>query len=192
MSRQDLNTLLAVTLPIIFASIVGFVVWKIQGRIIAKALQRTEEEKERRLKLATEHQALLNRVAALEASQNTDSQSLALLKQEMLPMAEAMKRKLVEILTHPSDKFEIPDAIVAKVNVIGSQMTEELAEMLAERLRSTNPHITEQERLAAEALPIIMRLAELEAKDADEAVITQVQLVSSTMKTQATKKEEEG
>ena len=43
-----------------------------------------------------------------------------------------------------------------------------------------------------EALPIIMRLAELEAKDAGEAEITHVQLVTSTMKSPATKKAEEG
>lgn len=191
MERQDLNTLLSIVLPIIFASAVGFIVWRIQSRITAKALKRIEDERERRQTLAREHQILLDRVAALETASTSDSHNLALLKQEMLPMAEAMKRKLVEILTHPSDEFKLPDIIVDKVNVVGSQMTPELAIVLKERAQSTNPHVTEQEKLAAEALPIIMRLAELEAKEAPEAEVTHIQLVSSTMKTPATKKEEE-
>jgi hypothetical protein len=199
MNRQDLNTILAVVLPILFSAAVGLLVWKIQSRSIAKAkriaddaLAKADDERERRETIAAGHKVLLDRVTELERQGVADTQTLALLKQEMLPMAEAMKRKLVEILTHPSDEFEIPDAIVAKVNVIGSQMTPELETLLEHRVHSTNPHVTEQERLAAEALPIIMRLAELEAKDAPEAEITHVQLVSSTMKTVATKKREEG
>lgn len=198
MNRQDLNTWLAVTLPILFSALVGFVVWRIQNRITAQALAKAAEalekaadEKEKREAIAAGHKELMGRVAELEKQGSEDSQSLALLKQEMLPMAEAMKRKLVEILTHPSDEFIIPDAIVAKVNVVGSKMTPELESLLEKRAHSTNKHVTEQEKLAAEALPIIMRLAELEAKDAETAEITQVQLVSSTMKSAATKKNEE-
>ena len=188
MTRQDLNTLLAFVVP----SIIGFIIWSIQRRITARKQKELEAERKEKERIAAGHEVLLGRVTALEKSSNDDSQSLALLKQEMLPMAEAMKRKLVEILTHPSDEFEIPDRIVAKVNVIGSQMTPELETLLEHRAHSTNPHVTEQERLAAEALPIIMRLAELEAKDAPQAEITHVQLVSSTMKTVETKKKEEG
>jgi hypothetical protein len=199
MNRQDLNTILAIVLPILFSAGVGLLVWKIQSgstakaqKLAAEALAKAEDEKKKREDIAAGHQALLNRVSELEKQGVADTQTLALLKQEMLPMAEAMKRKLVEILTHPSDEFEIPDAIVAKVNVIGSRMTQELATLLVGRAHSTNPHVTEQEKLAAEALPIIMRLAELEAKDVGVAEITHVQLVSSTMKSAATKRAEEG
>lgn len=46
--------------------------------------------------------------------------------------------------------------------------------------------------MTGEALPIITRLAVLEAEDADKLEITGVQLVSSTSKTRETKLLEEG
>lgn len=191
MNRQDLNTLLAVILPILFSAGVGFVVWKLQSRTTTRVAERLAEEQRKLQDTAKAHQSVLDRLAELEKNDSWASTKMALLEQEMLPMAEAMKRKLVEILTHPSDEFVIPDAIVAKVNVVGSQMTPELEAMLEKRAHSKSPHVSEKEKLAAEALPIIMKLAELEAEDAETAEITQVQLVSSTMKSPATKKEEE-
>ena len=65
-----------------------------------------------------------------------------------------------------------------------------LDEFLQERITSNNPHVTEQEKLAAEALPIITRLAELEARE-PHLEITGLQLVTSTAKTPETKKGEE-
>lgn len=188
MNRQDLNTVLAFLLPIV----TGFIVWMIQRRITSNALAKLADEKEKREAIARGHQALLDRVAELERVGAADSQSLALLKQEMLPMAEAMKRKLVDILTHPSDEFKIPDALLAKVKVVGAALPEELEPWLEERAHSTSPHVTEEEKLAAEALPIIVKLAALEAQDADSLTITGVQLVSSTSKSKETKRREEG
>lgn len=188
MKQSDLNTILAVVLPIVFSSLVGFFVWKIQGRITAKAkaleakaLALAEEEREKRHALANEQNALLARITKLEYDSSADSQSLALLKQEMLPMAEAMKRKLVEILTHPSDEFKVPDKLLAQLNEVGAQMPPELEPLLEERQCSTNPKVTEREKLAAAALPIITKIAELEAKLHPATVTTKIHLVTSTV-----------
>lgn len=196
------NTLITIGI----SALVGLVVWAIQSAITSRRVKRIENERvaaldkatierERREAIAAGHEALLLRVTMLEKLTTTDAQTLALLKQEMLPMAEAMKRKLVEILTHPGDEFVIPDSLLAKVKQVEQPLNEDeklkLAKLLTERATSENPHVTEQEKLAAEALPIIMKLAELEAKEAPTAEITEVQLVTSTSKTQATKKEEE-
>lgn len=198
---------------------VGFTVWLIQRRINIKELarrdeadksekarlkaeaekerdraeqerQRAERESERAQVIARGHQVLLDRVTELEKGSQQDTQTLALLKQEMLPMAEAMKRKLVELLTHPSDEFQTPDALLAKVKEVGAPMPDGLEELLKERIKSDSPHVTEQEKLAAEALPIITRLAELEARE-PHLQITGLQLVTSTAKTPETKKGEE-
>lgn len=152
--------------------------------------ERAEREKEARETIARGHQVLLDRVSELEKGSKEDTQTLALLKQEMLPMAEAMKRKLVELLTHPSDEFQSPDLLLAEVKKVGAPMPEGLEELLKERITSDNPHVTEQEKLAAEALPIITRLAELEARE-PHLEVTGIQLVSSTAKTPETKKGEE-
>lgn len=197
MDRQDLNTILAFVIPTISA----FAVWLIQRRINQRtiatlkekadlALERAAVVEERRTKLVDEHNATLKRIDALETRGMADSQSLAMLKQEMLPMAEAMKRKLVEILTHPSEEFVIPDKLLAEVKN-GAPLPDELKVWLEERKESTNPHVTEQEKLAAEALPIIIRLAELEAIEAQHAPITAIQLVSSTAITVQDKKAQE-
>lgn len=191
MSRADINTMLAVTLPILFSAAVGLVVWHYQSRRTAKALEKLDEEKEKRRTIAEGHQKVLNRLEKLEKTSSSDSHSLALLRQEMLPMAEAMKRKLVEILTHPSPEFHPPDELLAKVKKRGAELPEELVPYLKERIKSDSPHVTEQEKLAAEALPIITRLAQLEDLEAESAEITAVQLVSSTSKSVETKKREE-
>jgi len=183
-------------------TVVGFVVWMAQKRLNSKEAarlkgiadserERAEREKEARETIARGHQALLDRVGVLEKQNTEDTQTLALLKQEMLPMAEAMKRKLVELLTHPSEEFEPTDVLLAKVKEVGAHMPDGLEPFLKERIRSNNPHVTEQEKLAAEALPIITRLAELEARE-PHLTITGVQLVSSTAKSPETKKGEEG
>lgn len=182
-------------------TIVGFGVWMLQKRLNTKETarlkeaadrerDRAEREKETREAIARGHQVLLDRVTILEKSSTEDTQTLALLKQEMLPMAEAMKRKLVELLTHPSDEFESPDVLLAEVKKPGAPMPPGLEGFLKERIQSDNPHVTEQEKLAAEALPIITRLAELEARE-PHLEVTGVQLVSSTAKSPETKKEEE-
>lgn len=193
-------------------TIVGFAVWVIQKRIndkgVARRLEaanaetahqkdiadkeraRAEREKDIADRIAVGHQVLLDRVSELEKASKEDTQTLALLKQEMLPMAEAMKRKLVELLTHPSEEFKTTDVLLAEVKKVGAPMPEGLEPYLKERVQSNNPHVTEQEKLAAEALPIITRLAELEARE-PHLVITGVQLVSSTAKTPETKKGEE-
>lgn len=185
----------SIVVTIIFSTIVGFVVWMIQAHMTAKRQKREEEEKALRKERADEEkerrQTVLDRLEKLEKQGTIDAQTLAMLKQEMLPMAEAMKRKLVEILTHPSEEFEIPDALLAKVKEVGASLPPELRPLLEERAHSTNPHVTEQEKLAAEALPIITRLAELEAEEAETAEITSIQLVTSTSKTPSTKRREE-
>lgn len=191
MNRADLNTILAVTLPILFSALVGLFVWHYQSRRTATALGKLADEKEKREAIAKGHQTLLDRVTDLEKTSSSDSQSLALLKQEMLPMAEAMKRKLVEILTHPSPEFQPPDELLALVKKRGAELPQELVPYLEERVKSESPHVTEQERLAAEALPIITRLAQLEDREAETAEITGLQLVSSTSKSPETKKREE-
>lgn len=155
-----------------------------------KERDRAERERERAEVIARGHQVLLDRVSVLETQGTQDTQALALLKQEMLPMAEAMKRKLVDLLTHPSEEFKVPDALLAEVKQKGAAMPPELTEFLKERVLSDNPHVTEQEKLAAEALPIITRLAELEARE-PHLEVTGLQLVSSTVKTPQTKKSEE-
>jgi hypothetical protein len=200
-------------------TIVGFAVWMLQKRLNSREVtrrldaanketarlkaaadsereraeqekQRAEREKEARETIARGHQVLLDRVSVLERQGTEDTQTLALLKQEMLPMAEAMKRKLVELLTHPSDEFEAPDALLVEVKKVGAPMPPNLERYLKERITSDNPHVTEQEKLAAEALPIITRLAELEARE-PHLEVTGVQLVSSTAKSPETKKGEE-
>lgn len=193
-------------------TVVGFSVWLIQKKlnsrevtrrleaatqetarqkeIADKETYRAEQEKEARERIAAGHQVLLDRVTTLEKQNSEDTQTLALLKQEMLPMAEAMKRKLVDLLTHPSDEFKLPDALLAQVKKVGAPMPADLKPLLRDRIKSVNPHVTEQEKLAAEALPIITRLAELEARE-PHLEITAVQLVSSTAKTPETKKGEE-
>lgn len=193
-------------------TIVGFTVWLIQKRIndkgVARRLEaanaetarqkeiadkeraRAEREKEIADRIAVGHQVLLDRVSELEKGSKEDTQTLALLKQEMLPMAEAMKRKLVELLTHPSAEFKTPDDLLAEVKKVGAPMPPELQLFLKERIQSDNPHVTEQEKLAAEALPIITRLAELEARE-PHLEVTGLQLVTSTAKSPETKKSEE-
>lgn len=182
-------------------TVVGFSVWLIQKRLNTKEAarlketadrerDRAEREKERAEVIARGHQVLLDRVTELEKGSKEDTQTLALLKQEMLPMAEAMKRKLVELLTHPSEEFQTPDELLAKVKEVGAPMPEGLEELLKERIESDSPHVTEQEKLAAEALPIITRLAELEARE-PHLKVTGLQLVTSTAKTPETKKGEE-
>jgi hypothetical protein len=182
-------------------TVVGFGVWTVQRRmnrqetarlkeVADQERERAEREKEARENIARGHQALLDRVGTLEKQNSEDTQTLMLLKQEMLPMAEAMKRKLVELLTHPSEEFAPPDALLAEVKKVGAPMPEGLEPFLKERIESSNPHVTEQEKLAAEALPIITRLAELEARE-PHLEVTGVQLVSSTAKSPETKKGEE-
>lgn len=152
--------------------------------------ERADREKERREAIAAGHQAVLDRLAVLEKNENAAASTLALLQQEMLPMAEAMKRKLVELLTHPSDEFKTPDVLLAEVKKVGAPMPADLKPFLKERIQSDSPHVTEQEKLAAEALPIITRMAELEARE-PHLEITGVQLVSNTAKTPETKLGEE-
>lgn len=192
MNRVDLNTILIFVLPFV----AGFLVWYIQRSITTKATNLANERalvaEERRAAIALSHEQVLTRLTVLEKQGTADSQTLALLKQEMLPMAEALKRKLVDILTHPSDHFKFPDALLKKVRKRGAEMPAELLPLLKERETSTDPHVTEQEKLAAEALPIIVRLAELEAQEESSAEITGVQLVTSTAKTKETKAAEEG
>lgn len=193
-------------------TIVGFSVWLIQKKLNSREVtrrleaatqetarlkdiadrerDRAEREKEARETIARGHQVLLDRVTELEKGSKEDTQTLALLKQEMLPMAEAMKRKLVELLTHPSKEFKPPDLLLAEVKKVGAPMPEGLEDFLKERITSDNPHVTEQEKLAAEALPIITRLAELEARE-PHLEVTGIQLVSSTAKTPETKRGEE-
>lgn len=187
MSRQDINTILAFLVP----AVIGFIVWMIQRRIIAKTLRKADEIERERARIEKGHNELLDRVSDLEKSSSSDSQSLALLKQEMLPMAEAMKRKLVEILSHPSPEFLAPDELLALVKRRGAKLPTELVPYLTDRITSDSEHVTEQEKLAAEALPIITRLAQLEDLEAESAEITAVQLVSSTSKSPETKKREE-
>lgn len=188
---------------IVFAAFVGFVVWAIQSRLNAtKALKlkvREADELEKKElreskaeELAKGHLELIERVSRLEVTTGTDAQTLALLKQEMLPMAEAMKRKLVDILTHPSDEFKIPDALLVSVKAVGGEVTPELEVLLVERAQSTNPHVTEYEKLAAEALRVTAKMAALEAREAPHLEITGVQLVTSTSKSPEKKKHEEG
>lgn len=158
--------------------------------VASRERDRAEREKERAQVIAQGHQVLQNRVSELEKQNSADTQTLALLKQEMLPIAEAMKRKLVDLLTHPSEEFKVPDALLAEVKQTGASMPPKLTELLKERILSDNPHVTEQEKLAAEALPIIVRLAELEAQET-HLEVTGLQLVSSTVKSPQTKKSEE-
>lgn len=191
MNRADINTILAVVMPLLLAGI-GFFVWKYQHRETSKALAGLAAEKEKREQEAKEHQELLARMSTLEKTTSSDSASLMLLRQEMLPMAEAMKRKLVEILSHPSPEFHAPDELLALVKKRGAELPKELVPYLEARIKSDSPHVGEQERLAAEALPIITRLAQLEDIEAESAEITAVQLVSSTSKSTETKKREEG
>lgn len=182
-------------------TVVGFGVWALQRRLNIKETarlklvadnerDRAEREKDAREAIARGHQALLDRVSTLEKQNSEDTQTLALLKQEMLPMAEAMKRKLVELLTHPSEEFKPTDELLAQVKQVGAPMPSDLEEILKERINSNSPHVTEQEKLAAEALPIITRLAELEARE-PHLEVTGIQLVSSTAKTLHTKLREE-
>lgn len=194
---------------LMIVTVVGFGVWMIQKRLNSTAAarlkevadrerdraeqerERAEREKVARETIAAGHQVLLDRVTELEKGSKEDTQTLMLLKQEMLPMAEAMKRKLVELLTHPSEEFESPDLLLAEVKKVGAPMPEGLEEFLKQRIQSDSPHVTEQEKLAAEALPIITRLAELEARE-PHLEVTGMQLVSNTVKSPETKKGEEG
>lgn len=193
------NLIISSAFSIILSAVVGFVIWKIQSKSVAKALALKEEAENKAKVIAKEkekieegHQDVLNRLKELEDKGMSASHTLAALEKDMLPIAEAMKRKMIEVLTHPSDVFKIPDELLAKVKEIGAPMPPELLPILKERETSTNPHVTEQERLAAEALPILVRLAELEAKEDLHAEVTSVQLVSSTVKSTETKREEEG
>lgn len=197
MTHAQINTLLAViglTLPIV----VGLMVRKAErhrAKIFEQeknlALKTLELEKQAKEEIAEGHKELVAQVTRLQANMAGDSQTLALLKQEMLPMSEFMKRKLIDVLMHPSEEFKIPDKLLKQVAELGAPMPAELAPLLEERVHSDNPHVTEQEKLAAQALPIITRMAELEAKEVDSLVVTGIQLVSSTIKSHETKKEEE-
>lgn len=169
---------------ILVTAVVGFLLWMVQRALTARALAKAESERERRQAIATEHEVLMKRVSDLESKGSEASQTLALLKQDMLPMSEFMKRKLIDVLSHPSPEFKIPDDLLASVIPEGAGLPVELRQILAERAVSKNPHVTEQEKLAAQALPIIVRLAQLEAKEAEEGTalkITQIQLVTSTL-----------
>jgi hypothetical protein len=181
--------------------VAGFIVWLIQRKVNQKTAERLQLETQladeraqvvevRRAALAESYSQVLNRLTILEKKGSIDSQTLAMIKQEMLPMAEAMKRKLIDLLQHPSKHFHIPDVLLEKVREVGAALPEELLPILLERRTSDDPHVTEQERLAAEALPILVRLAELEAREVAEEV-TSMQLVTSTAKTKETKKQEE-
>lgn len=202
LSESLVNTVVA----IVATAVTAFAAWAIQSRIAAKRARVLREkykveddladsEKEYREFSADAHRRLLERVMLLESKGVEDSMALALLKQEIMPMAEAMKQKLIEVLTHPSDEFIIPDELLDRIKHADAPLTDiewgELHSLLETRIGSDNPHVTEQEKLAAAALPDVIRMAELEAKTKDAAEITEVQLVSSTAKTKETKKVEE-
>lgn len=192
--RADINTALVFVIP--------FIVWLIQRKITDRALVKANKaredaeeaariEREEKESIKKGHQEVLDRLKELETKGMSASHTLAALEKDMLPIAEAMKRKMIEVLTHPGDVFKIPDELLAQVKEIGAPMPPELLPILKERETSTNPHVTEQEKLAAEALPILVRMAELEAKEDLHAEVTSIQLVSSTAKSPETKKEEE-
>lgn len=162
----------------------------LEEKRLAKA-ERDDAEKERRTGIADAHQQLVSRVELLEKKDTEDAQTLALLKQDMLPIIEATKRKLIEVLTHPSDGFKIPDDLLKRVIPTGAVMPPELLPILKARETSTDKHVSELEKLAAKALPIITELAALEAKEVQKE-ITSVQLVTSTNTTPETKRKEEG
>lgn len=192
----------SVIIAILSTASVGFIVWYIQRAITIRTTKRLEKEKSDALKIGKaeeERRQLIldslaeisSRLVVLEKKDIDDGQTLALLKQEIVPMSEFMKRKLVDILMHPSPEFHAPDRLLETLKEAGAHFPPELEPWLEERKTSGSPHVTEQEKLAAEALPIIVRLAELEAEEAEKTEITEIQLVSSTVKSTETKREEE-
>lgn len=191
---------------VLFAAIVGFAVWGIQSRMNAKraaklksddadALERKELREGIAEDLAEGMAELVDRVKKLEVTTGTDAQTLALLKQDMLPVSEFMKRKLVDALLHPSEEFIIPDEVLRRVIVPGKPLSEseyrELTELVNVRVNSHSLHVTELEKLQAQALPLLVRIAEIENEMAPTSEITEVRLVTTISKSPDSKKREE-
>lgn len=203
------NTLITIGI----SALVGLAVWLIQRYLTARSQRIAEEKKashDERVAIEVERRETIankmslmdarilimeNRASIIDGKFAEDSKNLALLKQEVLPMAEAMRRKFIEELIHPSDEFKIPDEAILIAKDVDRVLTaSEQADFdaaLLERITSTSPHVTEKEKLVAKLLPDMIKLAQIERDEAESAEITAVQIVTSTVKTTATKKEEE-
>lgn len=195
--HSNLNTVLAIISPIVVGLILLYWSRKVRAKdkaaadvALKLALADAALSEERRANIATAHEKLVGEVKELQDREQTATLTLASLKQEMMPFSEFAKRKLIESLTHPSGEFKEDDGLLARVKGFGAAMPRELLPRLQERIESTNPHVTEFERLAAEGLPIFTRMAQLEALHPDWEV-TGMQLVTTTLKTPETKAREE-
>lgn len=130
------------------------------------------------------------KVKELEAIARDNKEKLSVMNQTVIPMYEAMKMKMVQILTHPHDEFMFPDILLQKLNGKGGtyltvKEMDKLEELMKERERDQHPDVTPEERLAAAALPIIIKLAVIEKQTPDP--VTSIQLVSTTIKLDAEK-----
>jgi hypothetical protein len=182
----------------VIAAVFSMGTWWIQKKVLAKRTTESEKrsadlkkildhEKEDKERIAATAKDLAETVDQLRIDFTLAQQKLAIMNQTVMPMYEAMKLKMVEILTHPHAEFKVPDELLAKVTEghLTTEETKELESLLLKR--ATDPHedITPQERLAAVALPIIIKLAEIE-KESDDP-ISSVQLVSNTVKSKEEK-----
>jgi hypothetical protein len=122
--------------------------------------------------IAKGHADLVTRVDVLD-------KQLALMGQTVAPISTAFQSVLVKELTH----FHTPvlDALLVKIgppSTLTPDEEVEMAKLLKQRTVDMGDQITEQEREAAEILPLIIKRAKAEQAALDAGAPVQVKFVS--------------
>jgi type II secretory pathway pseudopilin PulG len=209
-SRADLNTIMAI-IGLLAGPLVVYLQWRANKKEkvrlaenAEKAILQAQVEESKRKAIEVGHEALVKQVKDLQdqneqitKTQSGDTLTLQLLKAEMLPITTALKQKWVDGLIHPSGEFHEDDAIIGRVRdsvPLTLKEWDDLLPVLEKRAHLDSPHVDEMEKLIAQGLPIIIRIDQLVTKQVEQGTsdkITDVQLVTTTVKSTATKHAEE-
>jgi hypothetical protein len=154
----------------LIVSIMGIVLGAMLSFVASLYFFKRNAELAETKRIATEHEALLKRVAELETT-------VRMVGQTILPMSTAFQAILVKELTH----FHTPevDALLEKLGPPSTISEEDMVLLeiaLKRRTAEVDPLVDESEREAALILPYIIKRVRRQCANADAPI--QIQLVS--------------
>jgi hypothetical protein len=129
------------------------------------------------LALATIVGAYLKRTASTDERLGKIEGQIAVLGVQVSPLWAAVQSKIAKDLTHPSPQFQEMDELLRQLEAltIGDEDRERLEVLLVERMSSTDPEVSDDERASAKLMIGVMRKVLEEA--ASSAPLGQVQAI---------------
>lgn len=129
------------------------------------------------LTLATFVSAYLKRTASTDERLGKIEAQLAALGVQVSPLWAAVQSKMVKDLTHPSPQFQEMDELLRQLEAltINDVDRDRLEVLLTERMTSTDPEVSDDERESAKLMVGVMKKVLVEA--ASPAPLGQIQAV---------------